>query len=115
MTGGWSADNQGLNIQQGGDINNYTPAQKQSLAEAVAEIQQLLEQLEQTYPTETLVEQATFAEKAIERIKSNASLKERVIEVVQAMSVEALMELINHPVANVLRAGVEKWLESSEE
>jgi hypothetical protein len=32
---------------------NYAPEQKKTLAEAAAEIQQLLDQLSQTYPTET--------------------------------------------------------------
>jgi alpha-D-ribose 1-methylphosphonate 5-triphosphate synthase subunit PhnG len=44
---------------------NYTPEQRQTLAEAAAEIQQLLKQLEQTNPTATEVEQKAFLTAAI--------------------------------------------------
>lgn len=90
----------------------HNQAQQQSLTEAAAEIQTLLEQLSQTYPTETLTEQAIVAEQALDRIENNPTLKKRVIEVIQAMGVEAFREFIDHPVVNVLLAGIEKWKES---
>ncbi|MCP2731122.1 hypothetical protein [Limnofasciculus baicalensis] len=93
---------QGPNSTGIGTQHNHAPKQNQNLAEAAAEIQKLLEQLSQTYPTETLV-----AEKALEQIESNQTLRGRVVSVIKAMGVEALMAAINHPVANVLRAGVE--------
>jgi uncharacterized protein YjbI with pentapeptide repeats len=42
--------------QIGGNITNYTSEQKQNLAQAAADIQQLLNQLSQTYPTTTTSE-----------------------------------------------------------
>jgi Protein of unknown function (DUF2690) len=105
-------DAETVNAEQiGGTINNYPPQQQQNLAEAAAEIQKLLEQLSQTYPTETFIQQAVVAEKAIEQIESNQTLRERVVSVIKAMGVEALKEAIDHPLANILCAGVEKWRE----
>lgn len=102
-----------INAQQiGGTIhNNYSPEQKQNLAEAAAEIQKLLEQLAQNYPTETLTQKAAVAEEALQIIESNPTLKQRVVSAIQAMSVEALMQLIDHPVANILREGIESFRE----
>ena len=96
-----------------GDVtHNY--AQQGNLAEAAAEIQRLLEQLSQTYPTETLSQKAIVAEEAIKQIENDPTLKERVVSAIKAMGVEALMEAIDHPVANVLRAGIEGFREPAE-
>lgn len=106
--------NVGGNVISGnvtGSFNNES--QQQNLAQAAAEIQELLEQLSQTYPTETLSQKAVVAEKAVELIEKNPTLKQRVGSAIKAMGVEALMEAIDHPVANVLRAGVEAFKEPS--
>jgi hypothetical protein len=86
-----------------GDVtNHYT--QSQTLAEAAAEIQKLLEQ---TYPTNTLVEKAEVAEKALIQIKSNLALKSKILRVLAALGKEALKEAIDNPVINVLIAGID--------
>lgn len=95
--------------QIGGTIHNYAPEQKQNLTEAAAEIQQLLEQLVQTYPTETLSQPEVVADEAKRQINNNPTLKERIVNVIKAMGVEALKEAIDHPVANILLAGAEEW------
>ncbi|MEG3908623.1 hypothetical protein QT979_09710 [Microcoleus sp. w2-18bC1] len=97
--------------QIGGTINNYSPEQKQNLAEAAAEIQKLLEQLAQNNPTETFRQQADVVEEAIQIIESNPTLKQRVVSSIQAMGIEALKEAINHPLANILCAGIEGFRE----
>ena len=93
-----------------GTQHNYAP-EKQDLAEAAAEIQQLLSQLSQTYPTTTLVEQAVVAEKAIQQIEDDPTLKQRVIAALKAGTIEAFMEIIDNPVVNVMRATLEAWQE----
>ena len=90
-----------------GTIHNY--ASKQSLAEAAAEIQKLLEQLAQTHPTETIKQQNIVADEVIERIEDNPTLKRRVVEALKAIGVEAFIEAIDHSLVNVLRAGLEKF------
>lgn len=89
--------------------HNYAPEQKQNLAEAAAEIQQLLRQLEETYPTTTPREKQIVVAEAIERIKSNPTLKARVVGALKAGGTEALKELVDHPLINILVAALEGW------
>jgi hypothetical protein len=51
--------------------NYYAAAEKQNLAEAAAEIQALLEQLDKTYPSNTTTGKMALATEAIARIESN--------------------------------------------
>lgn len=88
-------------------IHNH--ATQQNLAEAAAEIQQLLRQLEQSYPTETLTQKAVVAEEAIKRIENNPTLKGRVIGAFKSAGKEAFKEAVDHPLVNVLMAGIEGW------
>jgi hypothetical protein len=104
----------GVGVNQG-EINaeklagTINEEQKPNLAEAAAEIRQLLNQLEQSYPTNTLVEKATVADIAIQRIEANPTLKGRVIGLLKSASVEAFKEAVNHPLINILMAGIEGW------
>lgn len=109
---GGFVDAETVNAEQiGGNINNYPIEQKQNLAEAAADIKKLLEQLEQTYPTEILIDPDVVAKEAIKQIKSNPPLNKRIVNVIKAMGVEALKEAIDHPVANIMLAGVQEWRE----
>jgi hypothetical protein len=96
----------------GRDINNYPSEQKQNLAEAAAEIQQLLNQLSQTNPTSTEIEKLTVVARAAEEIKNNPPLKDKVINALKAGSVETFKEAINHPLVNILVATIEGWTEA---
>jgi hypothetical protein len=78
------------------------------LAEAAADIQQLLEQLSQTYPT-TLAEKSAVAMKVAEAIEQDPALRSRVIGVLEAGGVEALKELVDHPLVTILLAALEGW------
>ncbi|MEG4234779.1 hypothetical protein QUA40_22155 [Microcoleus sp. Pol11C3] len=101
-----------VNAQQiGGTIHNNSPEQRQNLAEAAAEIKKLLEQLAQDYPTETLTQKAAVAEEALQIIESNPTFKQRLLSAMEGMAVEALIQLINHPVANIMREGIERFRE----
>jgi hypothetical protein len=91
-----------------GDVTNFY-AQTQTLAETAAEIQKLLEQLEQTYPTSSFVEKATVAEKALEQIEANPKLKSKIVGALAGAGKEALKEAVDHPVMNILMAGIEGW------
>ena len=52
-----------------------------------------------------------FATQAIEVIKNRPTLKQRVIGVLKSAGTEAFKEAINHPVANILVAGFQGWIE----
>jgi len=95
--------------QIGGNITNYTPEQKQNLAEAAVEIQQLLQQLEQNYPTTTPLQKQVVVTEALKHIESNPTFKARVIGALKAGGTEALKELVDHPLINILIASLEGW------
>jgi hypothetical protein len=98
--------------QIGGNITNYNPEQKQNLAEAAAEIQQLLNQLSLTYPTATTSQKMSVVAKAVDEIESNPTLKARVIGALKAGGTEALKELIDNPLINILLASIDGWQEA---
>lgn len=100
------------NARQQAILHNYAPEQRQTLAQAAAEIQQLLDQLSQTYPTTTQTEKMTLVTKAVEAIEKNPTLKARVVGALKAGGVETLKELIDNPLVNVLLAALEGWQEA---
>jgi signal recognition particle subunit SEC65 len=82
---------------------------EKNLAEAAAEIQQLLEQLEKSYPTNTTFEKMTAASEAIKRIESNPELHQKIISALKAGSTQALSQFLNHPLASFIIAAFEDW------
>ena len=64
------------NVKVAGVINE---AEEQDLAEAAAKIQDLLNQLEQTYSTNTTTEKMVLAAIAIEQIENNPTWKQKAI------------------------------------
>jgi hypothetical protein len=83
---------------------NYTPEQRQTLAEAAAEIQQLLKQLEQTNPTATEVEQKAFLTAAIPPTK-----RQRFVNALQEGGKELFKELMDNMYINTAIATIEGW------
>lgn len=81
-----------------------------TLAETAEEIQQLLQQLEQSNSTETRASQMEIATQVIENIENNFTLRQRVIGVLKSSGTEAFKEAINHPIANILVAGFQGWI-----
>jgi hypothetical protein len=107
------------NLIQGnvlGDIkssfNIDTCEQQQSILRAAAEIQQLLQQLEKSYPTSTTHEKLAFAAEAIRHIDSNSKLHQRVLSALKAGGVQALGQALNHPAASFLIGALEDWQNS---
>ena len=90
-----------------GTQHNY--ATKQNLAEAAEDIKKLLQELEQTYPTNTPSEKIVVLEEAIKRIENDPTLKQRVLGAVKSGGVEAIKELVDHPLINILLAALEGW------
>lgn len=95
---------------QVGIQHNY--AQQQDLAEAAQRIQALLQQLSQTYPTET--------ERQIEVVKRevgrNPTFKGRLLSAAKAGGVEAVKQLLDYvfknPVASVVAETVKAFVEA---
>ena len=102
--GGFAAEG---GIQFGGPL--IDASSQQNLAEAAQDIQELLNQLSTTYPTDTSAQQMMVATKAVEEIEKNPALKQRVIAALKAGGTEALKELVDHPAVNILLAAIEGW------
>ncbi len=88
-----------------------TVAHQKDLSEAAAQIQALLDQLSQTYPTETKKEQRTFARKVMEIIEDNTPLVQRLVNVIRAGQLPMIADQLNHPATSC----VIKQLEDLEE
>ena len=85
--------------------HNY--ATPQNLAEAAQEIQQLISQLTQTYPTNTEVEKQTFVAKVDAEIKKNYRLRSILI----TGGIE-LIKILCPPLGIPIEMG-KKWLENA--
>ncbi|NEP08285.1 MAG: hypothetical protein F6K25_04530 [Okeania sp. SIO2G4] len=88
---------------------NYSPEQKQNLAEAAKEIQQLLQQLSKPDYSATPTENAIIVGEVMQEIEKNPSLKSRIIEALKQGGKEAFKELIDHPAVNILMASIDGW------
>ncbi len=95
---------QGINVERD-YINN--PETKQNLVEAAKEIQKLLDQLSQTYPTNTKKEKKIFAVEAIDLIEQNPSLTQKLLSAIKSGSIAALESMLNHPAASFVIAAME--------
>jgi uncharacterized protein YjbI with pentapeptide repeats len=100
--------------QIGRDINNYPPEQRQNLADAAAEIQQLLQQLEQTYPNATEIEkQSALAVTLQQEIKQNPTFRTRLRNALKEGGIEALKVLFA-PIGIPIEM-VRGWIEAEAE
>lgn len=101
-------------IVQGEQISiqyNYVSENKQTIAEAAAEIQQLLQQLEQTYPYVTAAEkQSVLAVTVQQEIKQNPTFKTRLHNALKEGGIEALKVLFA-PIGIPIEM-VRGWLEA---
>jgi DNA-binding IscR family transcriptional regulator len=105
-------NNSSVGGQQFGN-NNTLNINQRNLTEVASEIQQLLKQLEQDYPTGTLTEKAFVAEEAIRKIEDDPTLKARFVGTLKSAGKEAFKEAIDHPLVNILMAGIDGWQEGS--
>ncbi len=98
-------------IQDSKIAQTINEIQQKTLAETAAEIQQLLKQLEQSNPTETTAGQIVVATQVIELVENNPTLKQRLIGILESAETEAFRESLDNPVANVLVAAFQGWIE----
>lgn len=110
--------NIGIGHMSGGEIKGnakvagvINEAEQQNLADAAAEIQALLEQLSETYPTTTSREKNIVVGEVVDQIENNPTLKSKVINALKAGGKEAFKEAIDHPLVNILMATIEGWQE----
>jgi len=89
-------------------ITNYN---SQNLAQAAQDIKALIDQLSSDYDTTTLSGKTRVSAEVIEKIETNPTLKKRTINALKEAGTTALEEAINHPIANVVVAGVKGFLD----
>jgi hypothetical protein len=99
---------------QGDAIAGNTIVSSQNLAEAAEEIQDLIEQLAKTYPTETMPAKVEFAGAVVRQIAANPSLSQRLLSASKAGGVAALGQVLNHPLASFVIAAIEDWQKTKE-
>jgi len=92
-----------------GTINE---AEKQNLAEAVAEIRQLLEQLSQTYPTHTTAQKMVVAAQVIGHIESDPSWKQRAINALKEGGQTAFKKAIDNLAGRFIVEAIKHWQEA---
>ncbi|NER29409.1 MAG: pentapeptide repeat-containing protein [Symploca sp. SIO1C4] len=93
-----------------GDIINAAQP-KTNLAEAAAEIEQLLKQLENSYPTTTISEQMLVAAEVVKRIESNPNLKKRVVYALKEGGLAAFEKAIDNPIGAFVVGAIKGWQE----
>lgn len=93
-----------------GSIGVYKVEQKDLTNEA-AKVSQLIEQLSQTYPTETIVQKAVVVEEAIKQIEDDPAWKRKIISAVKSGSLAAFEKAIDNPLAAFLVEGIKGWQE----
>ncbi len=93
----------------GRDKNITNTYNSQDLTQAAADIQALLEQLEQTYPTNTTTGKMAIATEAIQRIDNDPKLAPRILSALKAGGTSALDSLLDHPAASFAIAALEDW------
>ncbi|NJL64132.1 MAG: hypothetical protein HC903_22730 [Methylacidiphilales bacterium] len=82
----------------------YQSEEKQTLAQAAEEIQNLLKILEENNPTATQAEKQTFVNTAIAPEKRN-----KIVRALEAGGEKALEEFLKNPYVNVGMAIVKEW------
>ena len=88
------------------DNNHFHQSmQNPSLAEAAAEIQKLLKQLEQTNPSATEAKKVAYLND-----KTAPSFKDRMVSALQAGGETAIEEILDIPYVNVVKDAVKGWM-----
>ena len=115
-------NNTGIGNMNGGEIKAgakvagvINETEQKNLAKTAAEIQQLLEQLSQNYPTNTTTEQMVVATKAIEQIESNPDLKQKVINAAKEGGLAAFEKALDNPIGAFSIGAIKGWLEAKAE
>jgi hypothetical protein len=97
----------------GGTVNEQkivqkTEVSKQNLAEATKEVQDLLNQLAKTNPSEATIDTIK------QEIKRNPTLKARLVNALKTGGIEALKAIFNNPFVSIPVETVKGFLEAEE-
>lgn len=102
------------NVGQAGAVGKYARSdgntfvqseQKQTLAQAAAEIQKLLKQLEESCPTATEAEKINYVND-----ETTPSFKRRVVGALESGGEAVIEKFLDNPYVSVVKATVKGWL-----
>lgn len=82
---------------------------KQTLAEAAAEIQTLLKQLETNYAADSATDKIVMAAEAVKQIEANPTFKRKAVAALVAGGTKALEAAIDHPAAAFVVGAIKEW------
>jgi hypothetical protein len=99
---------------QGDAIAGNKITHSQNLAEAAKEIQTIIDQLAQSYPTITMPEKVGFASAIVQQIDTNPSLSTRVLSASKAGGAAAIGQFLNHPLSSFIIAAIEDWQQTKQ-
>ncbi|MBO1351480.1 MAG: hypothetical protein EBE86_030795 [Hormoscilla sp. GUM202] len=98
----------------GRDFNQHVSESGQNLAEAAAEIQNLLQQLGESYSTETTTGRMQMATETIARIDRDPALAQGILRALCAGGTAALESFLDHPAASFAIGALEDWRNSKQ-
>ena len=87
-------------------------AERQNLADAVMEVQQILQQLSQSYPTETVSDKMAIAAEAIKQIEANPTVKQRLISAGTKGGLAFIEKAFDNPIGASFAAAIKGWQEA---
>ena len=87
-------------------------SQQQNLTEAARDIQELLEQLEKTYPSETTMDRMKIATEVITHIDNHPTKAQKIFNAIKAGGVAAVDQLLIHPASSFVIAALKHWQKS---
>ena len=96
------------NARQQANQNIYESEQRETLAEAAEDIQNLLKVLEENNPTATEIEKKNFVTSSIPPER-----RSRIVKALEAGGEKALQEFLKNPYVNVVVAIVKEWRKTS--
>lgn len=111
----YNQSNMGIGHVSGGELKEnkiagtINEAANPSLADAAAEIRDLLTELEKSYPANTTTEKMVIATKAIERIEADPVWQQRTVNALKLGSIAGLEKAIDNPIGAFLKGAFEGW------
>lgn len=109
----------GIGHMSGGEIKEgakvagiINEAEQQNLVDAVAQVQQILQQLSQSYPTNTVSEKMAIATEAIKQIESNPTIKQRLISAGTEGGLAFIEKTFDNPIGALFVAAIKGWKEA---
>ncbi len=86
--------------------------EQKNLAETLTEVQEILQQLSQTYPTNTISEKVVIAAEASKQVEANPILKKRLINVAKEGGLAEIEKGFDNPIGAVFVGAIKGWQEN---